>query len=101
MFKRKPVIRSDRLKILREVRGLSHHALAIQVQLTDRNIADLEVGKGKDSPEIVQRLAQALGVTESYLLGLVDDPKKHMTEEDLTPEERIILAAFRDAHNQH
>jgi transcriptional regulator with XRE-family HTH domain len=58
------------IKTLRQEKGLSQKALAEQVGVTDAYITMLESGKRKNpSLEILKKLAKALGVPVTALLG--------------------------------
>ena len=59
----------DRLKEVRESRGLSQAALAEKVYVTQQNIAAYEKGIRKPSIEILAALAQELQCSADYLLG--------------------------------
>ena len=58
------------IKTLREEKGLSQKALAERVGVTDAYITMLETGVRKNpSLAVLQRLAKALGVPVTELLG--------------------------------
>jgi transcriptional regulator with XRE-family HTH domain len=58
------------IKTLREEKGLSQKALAKRVGVTDAYITMLETGKRKNpSLDILKKLAKALGVPVTELLG--------------------------------
>ena len=58
------------IKALREEKGLSQKALATRVGVTDAYIAMLETGIRKNpSLDILKKLAKALGVQVTELLG--------------------------------
>jgi transcriptional regulator with XRE-family HTH domain len=58
------------IKTLRQEKGLSQKALAEQVGVTDAYITMLETGKRKNpSLDILKKLAKALGVPVTELLG--------------------------------
>jgi transcriptional regulator with XRE-family HTH domain len=61
----------ENVRQLREARGLSPQLLAERARVTVSTITILEGGQGADSPspEILQRLARALGVPLSKLTG--------------------------------
>lgn len=63
----------QRLKLLREKRGLSQRELARQVNIAPSTLAMYEVGKREPDFEIVARLANFFGVSLDYLLGRTDD----------------------------
>jgi len=94
MFRRKSLIRADRIKMWREERGLTHQHLADLMHISAQDIEAHERGYGSSNPEIVQRFAKALQVTTSYLLGLVDDPGKEITMNDLSEDERLLMSAL-------
>ena len=58
------------IKTLRQEKGLSQKALAEQIGVTDAYITMLETGKRKNpSLDILKKLAKALGVPVTELLG--------------------------------
>ena len=58
------------IKTLRQEKGLSQKALAEQIGVTDAYITMLESGKRKNpSLEVLKKLAKALGVPVTELLG--------------------------------
>lgn len=95
MTGRKRIFRGDRLRGIRELRQLSQDMLAEQMQIGESQMNRYETGKSDPSPEILVKMAQVLDVTTDYLLGLSEDPTTHLTEDDLTEDERRLLAAFR------
>lgn len=54
-----------------------------------------EQEKNDPSDDFIVRLARILGSSTDYLLGMTDDPKEVRQEEDLTPDERRLLDAYR------
>lgn len=58
----------ERIKYLREARGLSQHELAVQTGLQRGNISHYERDKVKPSAEAIVQLASTLGVTSDWLL---------------------------------
>lgn len=63
----------ERIKILRNQRGLSQDALASMVGYHDRSsVAKVEAGKVDLSQSKIRAFANALGVTPAHLLGLED-----------------------------
>ncbi len=84
---------------LREARlshELSQNELGNLVGVTGRQIRRYEEGLAVPSDRVLQRLAETLDVTSEYLLGLVDDPQAHLSQDDLTPMERDFLKALDD-----
>lgn len=88
-------MRIDRLRAIRELRGLSQQELASRCGLGINAVWKYENGETDPSSQVTARLAQELEVSADYLLGLVDDPKAILTEEDLSPMERKLLQAVR------
>lgn len=94
-MERKRIFRGDRLREVREAQNLSQDDLSIRLGLGGAQMHRYETGKSDPSPEVMVRLAKELDVTTDYLLGLVDDPNTNLHEEDLSPDERRLLAAYR------
>jgi transcriptional regulator with XRE-family HTH domain len=89
------VFRGDRLKIMRESRGLSQNDLERAVGVSNVQISRYESGKSEPSLDIVAKFAKSLDVTADYLLGMVDIPEEHLKPQDLSPTELRLLDAFR------
>jgi len=64
----------ERLKNVRELRGLSQTQLASQTGLPPSSVSHFEAGDRKPSFDNLKRLAGALDVTTDYLLGRSDTP---------------------------
>lgn len=77
---------SARLRVVRELRGLSQAELATRAKLQPAAISHFETGARRPSFDNLRRLAGALQVTTDYLLGRVD-------EVDANP---TVDLAFRD-----
>jgi len=88
-------LRSDRFRELRLSQNLTHEELADRLNVGVRQIHRYESGETDPSADILSRMSQTLGVTADYLLGLTNNPSDHLTEEDLTPMERKLIAAVR------
>lgn len=88
-------VRGDRLKQIREVRQLTQQDLADIVGVTGKQIWRYENALNIPSADILLRLVQELQVSADYLLGLTDDPSGHFDEDELTPNERKLLSAYR------
>lgn len=89
------VFRGDRLRRVREAAGLTQTELAERVGAGTNQIYRYEKGETDPSAEVLAALAQELGVTVDWLLGLVDEPQKGVSDEGLSPRERQLLRAFR------
>lgn len=63
---------ADKIKILREKRGLTQTELAKQLGLTRSGVNAWEMGISVPSTQYIVELAQYFGVSSDYLLGLSD-----------------------------
>lgn len=88
-------MRGDRLKEIRELRQISQRELASACGLGEKQIWRYENGKNDPEADTLARIAKELDVTADYLLGLVDDPRERLEEEELSPTERKLLSAYR------
>ena len=91
----KKVFRGDRLKEIRELRGLSQTDLEQLTEVSNVQIYRYETGKNEPSPDIIARFSRSLNISADYLLGLVDRPQDSLTPQDLSPTEARLLDAFR------
>ncbi len=66
---------AERLKAVRELRGLSQTQLAEKAGLPASSVSHFEAGARKPSFDNLKRLAEALDVTTDYLLGRADTPE--------------------------
>lgn len=89
------VFRGERLKEMRERRGLSQTDLEQIAGISNMQISRYESGKSEPTPEVIVKLANGLNVTTDYLLGLVSKPEEHIEIQDLSPIEARLLDAFR------
>lgn len=65
---------SERLRAVREIRGLSQSELAEKAGLQPSAISHFELDRRSPSFDNLKRLANALTVTTDYLFGRTDDP---------------------------
>src|SRR5438045_1540682 len=86
-------LRGDRLRELRQQKGLTQEELAERLGLGRRQIHRYERGLSEPSGEVVSRIALELGVSSDYLLGLIDETARHF--DGLRPEELKLVEAFR------
>lgn len=63
----------ERLKYLRNEKGIGQNLLAKQLQLSNASISYWETGKQEPSAEVIFKLAEYFNVSADYLLGLSDD----------------------------
>ena len=88
-------MRGSRLREVRELRQMTQHELAVICGLSDKQIGRYENGESDATGDYIEKISRALGVTADYLLGLVDKPDQHLTEEGLSPIERKLILAVR------
>jgi len=94
----KPVgeMRGDRLRDLRISLGYTQETLAERAKIGLRQIWRYENEESEPSGNTVANLAQILGTSADYLLGLTDDPMPYsMRLGEMTARERAILSALR------
>jgi transcriptional regulator with XRE-family HTH domain len=87
-------MRGDRLRAIREQRGLTQQELAERCGLGINAVWKYENEESDPSGDVVARLAKELDVSSDYLLGLVDHPEERLQTSNLTPDQRRLLAAF-------
>jgi len=59
----------ERLRLLRARRGFTRKALAVEAEVSERHLANLETGVGNASILVLRQIAQALGCPLAELLG--------------------------------
>ncbi len=72
---------AERLKLLRESKGLSLRKLAEKVNIHFSTLGSYEQGRRNPDIETLKMLAEFYNVSVDYLLGLVDDPQGHLKGE--------------------
>jgi len=87
-------LRTDRLRALRERKGWSQRELARLCGLREIQINRYESGVNDPSATFLKMIAEKLGVSMDYLVGLSDDPQGPISSE-LTEDERAIVTALR------
>lgn len=87
-------MRGDRLKLLRENKGLTQEELAETLEISEPQIWRYENGESKPRGDVVIKFATFFGVSADYLLGLTDDVRVHI-DGDLSPAERAAISAWR------
>lgn len=88
-------MRKDRLKGLLERSGHNSTSLAEILGVSERQIRRWVNGESDPSGELVASIARALNTSTDYLLGLSDDPSPQMRIDNMTDEERAVVAAMR------
>lgn len=66
---------ADRLRIVREEKGLSLRALAKELNIHFSTLGSYEQGRRKPDVDTLRTIAEYFSVSTDYLLGVVDDPK--------------------------
>ena len=69
---------AENLKALRKAKGLSQEELAARLHVTDKAVSKWETGRGLPSVDLLEPLAEALGLTVSELLS-----GRELTAEDV------------------
>ena len=85
---------NSRLKEIMHRRGKNSTELADIIGISERNMRRIVAG-GTTSDESVASLAKALEVSADYLLGLSDDPTPHLRVDNMSEDERAVVAAMR------
>ncbi len=86
-------LRRDRLRELRQKKGLTQEELAERLHLGRRQIHRYEKGLSEPSGDVVSRIAVEFNVSTDYLLGLTSEIIQRLDE--LQPEEIKLVYAFR------
>lgn len=86
-------MRGDRLREIREQRGLSQADLANRIGVAPQQIMRYEASKNLPSSAVLLVLSRELGVSADYLLGLVEYPHAKITPADISPLEYKFLSA--------
>lgn len=89
------MFRGDRLKQLRESRNYTHAELADLINVGFAQIYRFEAQKASPTADILAKLAEVFNVSADYLLGLTDEQAPHFRVDNLSPEEREVLAELR------
>lgn len=87
---------STKLASLLEDKGISQKWLADAINSTEATVSRYVTGVHRPNAELIVSIAQALGVSTDYLLGLTP---VHATHLDLSVDERILVACFRRAND--
>ena len=83
----------ERLKLLREARGLSQQRIAIEFNVSQAMISKYELGESEPDIGMICRIAKFFHVSADYLVGLTDD--RFNMPDSLSKEEKEILFGFK------
>lgn len=84
----------ERIKTLRENKGMSQQRLAFELNVTQSMLSKYERGKTEPDVTIIRRLAKFFYVSSDYLLELSDD-KINIPSFGLTDDEKEVLFGFK------
>ncbi len=84
-------LRGDRLRAVRESKGYTPDTLAKLAEVSAQQIIRWESGPSDPAASLIVKLAEVLGISSDYLLGLVDQP--HIAA--LNAREKKLLDAYR------
>ena len=84
----------NRLKILRETKGLSQERLAIELNVSQTMISKYELGQADPGISTICRIAEYFGVSSDYLLEISDD-KISLPVSGLSDEEKELLFEYK------
>lgn len=85
---------SNRIKFLRELKGISQQKLAEELFTTQQNIFKYEKGLTSPPPEMLKSLADYFGVSIDFILGYSEYPHKVM-DPDFSSEEVALIERYR------
>ena len=88
-------MRKERLREWIYKRDHNPGSIAEIMSVSERQIWRWMNGDSDPSSEMVKQLAQLLNVSADFLLGLSDDPSPHMRLDNMTEDERAVVAAMR------
>jgi transcriptional regulator with XRE-family HTH domain len=89
-------LRGDRLRMIRERRGLSQRELSRRCDLGETAIYRMESAIGQPSADTVARVARELRVSMDFLMGASDKETGQLSENALTPDQERIVKAFEE-----
>ena len=66
-------ITAERIKTLRNEKGIGQNFLAEELELSNASISYWENAKQEPSAQAIYKMAKYFGVSADYLLGIIDD----------------------------
>jgi transcriptional regulator with XRE-family HTH domain len=83
----------ERIRSLRNARGMSQKDFAAHIDYSSKQLARWEGGSVSPPSDVLQRIADRMGVTMAYLSGATNDMQGTLTEQDLGAFEKLLHAA--------
>jgi transcriptional regulator with XRE-family HTH domain len=83
----------ERIRSLRNARGMSQKDLAALIEYSSKQIARWEAGSVSPPTDVLERIADRMGVTMAYLSGATEDMRATLQEKDLRAFEKLLHAA--------
>ena len=84
----------NRIKELRESKGMTQVRLSIELEVSQETVSAYEKGKHYPSVEVLIKLSEIFDASTDYILGL-SDVKKLIDTSNCAPEELNILSTYR------
>jgi len=84
-----------RLRLLREQHGWLQREMARLCGFGESQIRNYESGETDPSSTALRTMAELLGVSTDYLVGLTDDPPVPIRSSDLSEDEQIVVDTLR------
>lgn len=84
----------NRIKELRESRGMNQQRLAIELNVSQAMISKYELGISEPDITTIKQIADFFGVSADYLLEISDE-KMCVSSDTFTDEERELLFGFK------
>jgi len=85
----------QRLREIREQRGMSQHELGQLCRMGINQISRYETGRHEPSATNLIKIARILDVSVDYLLGLTNELRGFVVTQDLSLYEREVVDTFR------
>ncbi len=90
-------MRSDRLRSLREKKGISQTEAAKRLGMARTTYSNYEAGNREPDNESLKKLAEFYEVSADYLLGRTNDPTPiEVKNENFDPEEHQFIKELRE-----
>ena len=92
----------NRIRSLRESRGLQQKELAIELGISQPTVSDWEAGRKVPSAKSTMKMAKYFHVSVEYLMGEESVQEQHEMDETLyrRPGMRVLFDAVKDAPDE-